>query len=126
MANVLRVTPQEVNEKAKAITAVKARMEDLLTELDGRIKTMNTEDWIGDAGSTYGNQFVLLYNQVIRSMDTVQQYANNLSCGKPLRGAGKHAGQHGRQPGLDRNFRLNHTWRERFCKRPLSPERTRR
>ena len=73
------VTPQEVNEKAKAITAVKARMEDLLTELDGRIKTMNTEDWIGDAGSTYGNQFVLLYNQVIRSMDTVQQYANNLS-----------------------------------------------
>ena len=52
MANVLRVTPQEVNEKAKAITAVKARMEDLLTELDGRIKTMNTEDWIGDAGST--------------------------------------------------------------------------
>ena len=41
MANVLRVTPQEVNEKAKAITAVKARMEDLLTELDGRIKTMN-------------------------------------------------------------------------------------
>ena len=68
MANVLRVTPQEVNEKAKAITAVKARMEDLLTELDGRIKTMNTEDWI-----------VLLYNQVIRSMDTVQQYANNLS-----------------------------------------------
>ena len=77
MANVLRVTPQEVNEKAKAITAVKARMEDLLTELDGRIKTMNTEDWIGDAGSTYGNQFVLLYNQVIRSMDTVQQYANN-------------------------------------------------
>ena len=79
MAYVGRVTPQEVNEKAKAITAVKARMEDLLTELDGRIKTMNTEDWIGDAGSTYGNQFVLLYNQVIRSMDTVQQYANNLS-----------------------------------------------
>ena len=79
MANVLRVTPQEVNEKAKAITAVKARMEDLLTELDGRIKTMNTEDWIGDAGSTYGNQFVLLYNQGIRSMDAVQQYANNLS-----------------------------------------------
>lgn len=79
MANVLKVTPQEVNEKAKAITAVKGRMENLLTELDGRIKTMNAEDWIGDAGSSYGNQFVLLYNQVIRSMDTVQQYANNLS-----------------------------------------------
>ena len=79
MANVLKVTPQEVNEKAKAITVVKERMENLLTELDGRIKMMNTEDWIGDAGSAYGNQFVLLYNQVIRSMDTVQQYANNLS-----------------------------------------------
>ena len=123
MANVLRVTPQEVNEKAKAITAVKARMEDLLTELDGRIKTMNTEDWIGDAGSTYGNQ--------LQSGDPLHGYRSAvckqpLSCGKPLRGAGKHAGQHGRQPGLDRNFRLNHTWRERFCKRPLSPERTRR
>lgn len=79
MANVLKVTPQEVNEKARAITAVKDRMESLLAELDGRIKTMNAEDWIGDAGNTYGNQFVLLYNQVIRSMDTVQQYANNLS-----------------------------------------------
>ena len=125
MANVLRVTPQEVNEKAKAITAVKARMEDLLTELDGRIKTMNTEDWIGDAGSTYGNQFVLLYNQVIRSMDTVQQYANNLSHAAN-RYAELESTQASTQPGLDRNFRLNHTWRERFCKRPLSPERTRR
>lgn len=79
MANVLKVTPQEVNDKAKEINTVKERMETLLMELDNRVKTMNAEDWIGDAGNAYGNQFVLLYNQVIRSMDTVQQYANNLS-----------------------------------------------
>lgn len=79
MANILKVTPQEVTEKAKAITAVKDNMETLLTELDARIKTMTAEDWIGNAGTAYENQFVLLHNQVIRAMETVQTHANNLA-----------------------------------------------
>ena len=36
MANILKVTPQEVTEKAKAITSVKSNMENLLTELNSR------------------------------------------------------------------------------------------
>ncbi|MBQ3178574.1 MAG: WXG100 family type VII secretion target, partial [Clostridia bacterium] len=79
MANKLLVTPEEVNEKAKAITDVKTRMADLLTEINNRINTMVTEEWIGTAGSAYGNQFVILYNQVIRALDTIQTHANNLS-----------------------------------------------
>ena len=46
MANILKVTPQEVTEKAKAITSVKSNMENLLTELNSRIKAMTSEDWI--------------------------------------------------------------------------------
>ena len=79
MANILKVTPQEVTEKAKAITSVKSNMENLLTELNSRIKAMTSEDWIGNAGTAYENQFFLLYNQVIRAMDTIQTHANNLS-----------------------------------------------
>ena len=53
MANILKVTPQEVTEKAKAITSVKSNMENLLTELNSRIKAMTSEDWIGNAGTAY-------------------------------------------------------------------------
>ena len=79
MANILKVTTQEVTEKAKTITAVKDNMDTLLTELNSRIKAMTSEDWIGSAGAAYENQFVLLYNQVIRAMETVQTHANNLA-----------------------------------------------
>lgn len=79
MANILKVTPTEVNEKARAITTVKEHIETVLHDLDGRINTMVSSEWIGDAGNAYQNQFVLLYNQVIRSLDVIQQHANNLS-----------------------------------------------
>lgn len=54
-------------------------MDSLLRDLDTRISTMVTSEWIGDAGNAYQNQFVVLYNQVIRSLDVIQQHANNLS-----------------------------------------------
>jgi len=79
MANKLLVTPEEVNEKAKAISSVRERMADLLTEINSRINTMVEQDWIGTAGSAYGNQFVILYNQVVKALDTIQTHANNLS-----------------------------------------------
>ena len=44
MANILKVTPQEVTEKAKAITSVKSNMENLLTDLNSRIRAMTSED----------------------------------------------------------------------------------
>lgn len=79
MANILKVTPAEVNEKAKNITSIKTNMEATLKNLNDRISTMVSESWVGDAGNAYQNQFVVLYNQVIRSLDTIQQHANNLS-----------------------------------------------
>ena len=79
MASILKVTPMEVNEKAKAITNVKENMDSMLQQLDQRIKSMVSNDWIGDAGKSYENQFVVLYNQVISALDTIQQHANNLS-----------------------------------------------
>lgn len=79
MANVLKVTPSEVNETAKAITNTRDNMEALLHDLNSRITSMISSDWISDAGRAYENQFVVLYNQVIRALDTIQQHANNLS-----------------------------------------------
>ncbi len=79
MANILKVTPIEVNDKAKQITTTKETMETLLQELEGRISTMVSNEWVGEAGSAYYNQFIILYNQVIKSLDVIQQHANNLS-----------------------------------------------
>ena len=79
MANILKVTPEEVSEKAKAISTVKESMESLLNDLNSRIGGMVQSDWIGNAGSAYENQFLVLYNQIIKSLDVIQQHANNLS-----------------------------------------------
>lgn len=79
MANRLLVTPEEVNEKAKAITDIRARMEDLLSNIKQRIDTMVTEEWVGIAANTYSSQFIYLYNQVAKALDTIQTHANNLS-----------------------------------------------
>lgn len=79
MANRLLVTPEEVNEKAKAITNVRTRMEDLLNDIKHRIETMVTEEWIGVAANTYSSQFIYLHNQVAKALDTIQTHANNLS-----------------------------------------------
>ena len=79
MPNILKVTPEEVNEKARQITALKEQMDQLLSDLSGRIRQMVQNDWIGNAGDAYENQFVVLEGQVVKSLDVIQQHANNLS-----------------------------------------------
>lgn len=79
MANILKVTPSEVNGTAEKITTARDSMEALLNELNNKINNMVANDWVSNAGQTYENQFVALYNQVVRALDTIQQHANNLS-----------------------------------------------
>ncbi len=79
MANILKVTPSEVEAKATEILKLEGEMDTLLTNLDNQTVDMINNDWIGDAGNAYQNQFKVLYTQVSKSLGVIQQHANNLS-----------------------------------------------
>ena len=79
MPNILKVTPQEVNEKATQITNIKGTMESLLNDLNSRINTMIEEDWVSNSGNTYSDVFMQLVNEVTKALNNIQNHANNLS-----------------------------------------------
>lgn len=79
MPNILKVSPQEVNEKANQINATKENMQALLNDLDSRIKSMIAEDWVSNSGNTYEDVFMGLVNEVNKALNNIQTHANNLS-----------------------------------------------
>lgn len=75
---ILKVTPEEVKQKAQQITAQKSVMEGLMAEMQSKVTELQ-EYW----RSTSGENFVAKYQSVSKnvqgSLDTLYKHIQNLS-----------------------------------------------
>lgn len=77
--NVLKVTPEEVNDKAKEIDQLGESMSESMKTLVTQLGSLMESDWTGAASSAYCSKCTELVTQVNGALERISSYANKLS-----------------------------------------------
>lgn len=77
--NVLKVTPEEVNDKAKDINTLGENMSESMKTLLTQLSSLMESDWTGAASAAYCSKCTELVTQVNGALERISSYANKLS-----------------------------------------------
>lgn len=74
----LKVTPDEVRNKAKEIQSVKVRMQDMMTEMQRQVNSLQTEHWKSQSGADYAGKYQSVSKNINGALETLMTHINNL------------------------------------------------
>lgn len=74
---VLKVSTEEVRQKAAQIETQKAAMEGIMNELQSKITLLGTY-FKSDAGNTYATQYTNVSNNIQQSLNALMKHTSNL------------------------------------------------
>lgn len=79
MANILKVTPEEVVNKASEINICEQAMGDTLRATEQQIRSLLESSWAGPASQAYLGKYNEMVMQINRSFETIESYVEKLS-----------------------------------------------
>lgn len=75
---ILKVTPQEVIDKASAISAKRTQMEELMNEMETFVKSL-AESWSSTSGDQYVEKYAVVRREANDSLTNLQTHVDHLN-----------------------------------------------